>query len=89
MNVNLNPHKTGAALGLLLGLWHAFWSFLVGIGAAKPLLDLILKLHFLNFSYAVASFSLAKAVGLVVLTTLVGYITGHVLAWSWNWVNRK
>ena len=80
----LNPHRVGMVLGGLYGLWHLIWSLLVLVGLAKPLLDFVLSLHFVQVAYAVAPFKALKAVGLIVVTSALGYLLGYVLAWLWN-----
>ena len=80
----LAPHRAAVALGGLCGLWHLAWSALVLLGLAKPVLDLVLALHFLEVTYTVAPFSAPKALGLVVMTSALGYLLGYVLVWVWN-----
>lgn len=80
----LNPHRVGMLLGGLYGLWHLTWSLLVLVGLARPFLDFILSLHFLQVTYAVAPFTWLKALGLIVVTSALGYLLGFVLAWLWN-----
>jgi len=80
----LNPHRVGMLLGGLYGLWHLTWSLLVLVGLAKPLLDFILSLHFLQVTYAVSPFTPLKALALIVVTSALGYFLGYVLAWLWN-----
>jgi hypothetical protein len=80
----VNPHRVGMALGGLYGLWHLIWSLLVLVGLAKPFLDFILSLHFLRVTYAVGPFNALKALGLIVVTSALGYFLGYVLAWLWN-----
>jgi hypothetical protein len=71
-------------LGGLYGLWHLTWSLLVVVGLAKPFLDFILSLHFLQVTYAVAPFNALNALALIVVTSALGYVLGYVLAWLWN-----
>ena len=80
----VNPHRLGLVLGGLYGLWHLTWSLLVVIGLAKPLLDLVLRLHFLQVTYTVASFNVVTALGLIIVTSAVGYLMGYVLGLLWN-----
>ena len=80
----VNPHRLGLVLGGLYGLWHLTWSLLVVIGLAKPLLDLVLHLHFLQVTYTVASFNVVTALGLIIVTSAVGYLMGYVLGLLWN-----
>ena len=80
----LNPHRVGMALGGLYGFWHLTWSLLVLVGLAKPFLDFLLSMHFLQVTYAVSPFTPLKALGLIVVTSGLGYLLGYVLAWLWN-----
>ncbi len=82
--MELNSHKTGLAVGSFFGLWHLIWSLLVALGLAKPLIDFILGLHFIQYSYSLAPFSLGTAALLVIITALVGYVAGWVFATLWN-----
>ena len=83
---HINPTKTALAVGTVTGLWHFCWVALVGIGWAKPVLDFILQLHFLTINYALAPFSIATAVSLVVLTFAIGAVFGLLFAFIWNWM---
>ena len=84
----MNGHKLGLALGGFLGLWHAVWSVLVAVRLAKPLMDFVLWLHFLDHVYGITQFNFGKALLLIVVTSVIGYIVGRVFAVVWNWVNR-
>ena len=86
---SLNAGKTGLAMGALLGLWHATWSLLVAIGIAQPFIDFIFRLHFINPPYKIMPFQFWMALGLVVVTSILGYIIGWVFAKIWNWLQSK
>ena len=85
--MKLNSHKTGLVFGALLGLDHLVWSILVAAGWAKPLLDRMLGLHFINVSYSLNPFSAGKALLLIIVTSVVGYIAGYIFAALWNWLH--
>lgn len=85
----LDAHQIGMSFGVLVGLLHGFWSVLVFLGLAKPLLDFVYSIHFLSNPFEVASFSLSNAVILVIFTTAVGYVFGGIFAWIWNWLHEK
>lgn len=89
MMKKLDAHQAGMALGTLFGLLHGFWSALVFLGLAKPLLDFIYSIHFLSNPFVVARFSLSSAVILVIFTTAVGYVFGGIFAWIWNWLHGR
>lgn len=79
-----NAHKVGLVFGGMLAIWHAVWAIMVLVGVAKPFLDWILGLHFLNLQYSISSFSFGKAILLVIVTAIFGYIVGYLLGWFWN-----
>ncbi len=81
---NLNSHKVGLALGGLLGLVHLVWALMVLVNLAKPFMDWIFGLHFMNFQYSIAQFSFGNALLLVIVTAVIGYLMGYVFAWLWN-----
>ncbi|MDO8499828.1 MAG: hypothetical protein Q7S66_04165 [bacterium] len=83
----INTHKTGLALGAFVGLVHLIWSLLVAVGLAQPLVDFIFRLHFIQPLYTIQPFQFWMALGLVVLTSIIGYVIGFVLGKIWNWVN--
>lgn len=80
----LNKNAVGLTLGALVALAHLGWLILVSIGLAKPLYDLILKLHHISLSYAILPLSLGLAIGLLAITFIVGYVFGWVFATLWN-----
>lgn len=80
----INPKKAGMVLGGFLGLWHVAWSALVALGLAQWLLDTVFNLHMMKPVLMVESFDLMTAVGLVAITSFIGYVAGWVLAILWN-----
>ena len=83
----LSPAKAAISVGAVLGVWHLMWVTLVATGVAKPVMDLILKLHFLQFDYSLAPFVVSTAVTLVGLTFAIGAVLGLVFALVWNWLS--
>ena len=80
----VHPHSMGLAFGAFLGLWHAFWAFLVWIGAAQWLIDFIFRLHMIAPPYKITGFSLVAAASLVLVTASIGYASGLVIGLIWN-----
>ena len=76
--------RTGLALGILAGGFHAVWAGLVAAGWGQPLLDLIFRLHFIDPPYHVTAFNLPTAATLVGLTFAIGMVCGLALAMTWN-----
>lgn len=80
----ISPAKAGFALGAVVALWHLIWVSLVALGWAKPLMDFVLRLHFIQLQYELAPFDLGTAAALVALTFCVGALFGIVFALVWN-----
>lgn len=80
----MNANKLGVLIGSFYAAWHAGWSALVAAGVAKPLLDWILRLHFLSFEYVVYPFDAARAATLVLAAFVSGYVIGWVLGTGWK-----
>ena len=85
----INPMKAALALGGVLGLYHLTWTTLVLAGLAQPILDFILRLHFINLPYEIAFFNFGMAGALVVLTFTLGALFGLVFAAIWNWLSAQ
>lgn len=85
----LSEHQAGIAFGVFFGLMHAVWALVVYLGFAQTWLDFVLGLHFLENPYVVSAFDLQKAVILVMVTAVIGYVAGFVFAKVWNLVMTK
>jgi hypothetical protein len=85
----INHNKAGLVLGSFIGLIHLIWSILVAAGWAQPLADFIYGMHFLNNPFHVKQFEIVTAVELVVITFVVGYVAGNVLALLWQKFHDK
>ncbi len=82
--MQLQPHKVGLTVGSMFGLLHLGWSILVALGLAGTLMDFIYHLHFMTTDHNLLPFSFSTALALVVITSLIGYIIGHIFAKIWN-----
>ncbi len=85
----LNKNKLGLVVGSFLGIWHLLWALLVAVGIAQWLMDWIFRLHFIQPLYKVTEFKPILALALIVLTTILGYIIGWVLAAIRNWLHAE
>ena len=86
---SLNLTKTGLALGLLMGGWHAIWSLLVAVGVAQWVIDFVFWMHFLRPVFMVEPFDPVRMLILLVVTSALGFVIGYALAMLWNGLHRK
>jgi hypothetical protein len=82
--MEINKNKTGLTFGFLISSMHFFWSILVVFGIAQIMLDFVLNIHMLDMPVIVMPFSLIKALELIVVTFIVGYVFGYLMAFFWN-----
>jgi len=80
----INKNKAGLALGFFLSFVHLVWGILVALGIAQAFMDFIFKIHMISLSMTVGPFSLSKTIVLVVVTFIVGYVFGWLVAFFWN-----
>jgi len=84
----ISKNKLGIVFGALLGLSHLVWAAMVATGVAQWLMDWVFRLHFIQPPYIVTAFNLSYAVGLIVVTSSLGYLMGWLGAALWNWVHE-
>ncbi len=84
----MNKSKVGLVVGSFAGLVHLVWGILIALGFAQPLLNFIYGMHSLNNPFTVMQFDLVRAVELVVMTFLIGYVVGYVFAILWHKFHR-
>lgn len=87
--MNLVRYKTGLVVGAFFALMHFLWLILVFTGVAQVLMDWIFKLHMLNNPLLVQEFSFANAGMLLVMTFVVGFVAGWILALLCNMLHKK
>lgn len=85
----ISPAKAALSVGLVLGLYHLSWITLVALGLARPVLNFVLKLHFIQMSYDIAPFSVSTAASLIALTFSIGAALGFIFALVWNWLTNR
>jgi hypothetical protein len=84
----LRVNHAGLVMALMLGGFHLMWAIIVASGSAQPLMDFIFWLHFIRPVYVVETFEPVRALGLVLLTSIIGYVIGGIFAVLWNRLHR-
>ncbi len=82
--MKIDKNKTGLTFGFLISFFHLMWSLLVALGLAQSLMDFILSIHMVSIPMTIIPFDFVKAITLVVLTFIVGYVFGWLMAFFWN-----
>jgi hypothetical protein len=78
------PKSLAMFFGLLLALMHLGWAILVASGFAQAVYNWILSLHMLSIPITVLPFDPVMAVELIIVTFIIGYVTGWIVALVWN-----
>ena len=76
--------RIGLMFSILFGLIHLVWATLIATQMAKPMMDWILALHFLQIPYTVLPFNYMTAGTLLGFTMIVGFVFGTIFGWLWN-----
>lgn len=82
--MKISKNKTGLTFGFLISFMHLMWSVLVALGIAQVWLNFIFDMHMLSNPIIVTPFNLIKAIILILITFVVGYIFGWLMAFFWN-----
>ncbi len=85
----LNAKKAAVAVGSLAALGHALWVALVALNLSGPLLNFVFRIHFLSNPYVIQGFGWGRAIALVLVTFVAGYVVGYVFALIWNRLHRE
>ena len=83
---SISPAKTALSLGAVISFYRIIWATLVAVGWAKPLMDFILRIHFIRLQYDVTEFVFSTAATLAALTFCLGAFFGYMFALVWNWL---
>lgn len=81
---HVNPHRAGLSFAAVLGGWHLVWSLLVAAGVAQRVLDFAYALHGMKTDAVVGPLDPATAGLLVLVTAVLGYVSGAGAAFTWN-----
>lgn len=84
MDMKISKNKTGLTFGFLMSFMHLVWSVLVAFGIAQALLNFVFNIHMISMPFVIMPFNFIKAITLVLVTFVIGYIFGWFMAFFWN-----
>ena len=85
---SINPNKTGLTLAIFAGGWHLIWSILVAAGWIQKVINFVFGMHFIKPVYIVEPFDFIRAIILIIIASMIGYIAGFILGTIWNLLHR-
>jgi hypothetical protein len=88
MNQYIHPTKNAITFAVLFGGFHLTWSILVALGLAQALIDFIFWAHMFSLPFVVKGFDVTAAFTLIVVTSILGYLFGYLMAIIWNRLHR-
>ena len=84
----ISPNRVGLSVAAVVAGWHVVWVLLVASGAAERVLAFAYALHAMKAEAVVGPFNPAMAGLLILVTGLIGYVSGAVAAVTWNCLQR-
>jgi hypothetical protein len=87
----MNKNKTGLAVGYFFALIHLIWALMVWLmpSQLQSCLNWIFDLHGLEPIWILTSMTLMKAITLIIVTFIIGYIIGWVYAFFHHIHDKK
>lgn len=78
----MTKNTLGLVVGLFFAIVHAVWSVAVALvpGPLQTFINWVLALHHVSLVMVIMPFVLSNAITLVILTFVVGYIFGWLIA---------
>lgn len=89
MDSHLSPRHVGLVLGATVAIVHIIWAAMVALNIAQPFLNFVLWVHFIKPIYIIEPFEFRRAVLLVVVTGLIGFAFGSLLASIWTRLRKS
>ncbi len=83
----INTHKVGLVFATIFGGGHVVWSLFVLLGWSQPIVNFIFWAHMVQTPPIVGSFDIIASGTLIVLTAVLGYVVGNIVAIVWNKVH--
>ena len=76
--------RVGFLWGFVFATIHAGWALIVAQNYGQPLIDFLLKIHFLSNPFVVQVFDMTLAYALVGISGVLGLIAGTAFSMLWD-----
>jgi len=84
----LTENKVALVFGFLISGLHLAWSILVLSGMGQMIVDFVLWAHMIHIQVVIGPFDIMATLVLLLMTFILGYITGFVFAKIWNYLHN-
>jgi hypothetical protein len=85
----LSTTATGLVIAALMGGMHLLWSLLVAAGWGQSTVDFFFWMYFIKPIDLIEPFEPARALTLVAVSSVIGFVVGSATARLWNWFRAQ
>lgn len=80
----LSSTMTGFVIGAMMGGIHLLWSLFVAAGWGQSILNFFFWMYFIKPIDLIEPFESARALTLVAISSIIGFVLGSFAARLWN-----
>ena len=84
MQTRINPIDSGLIGSISMIMIYLIWIALVFSNLAKPLIDYLFWLHFIQPIFEFEPFDFYRAINLLIIVSCLGFIVGYLFAKAFN-----
>ncbi len=85
----LSNTTTGLVIGAMMGGIHLLWSLLVAAGWGQAVLNFFFWMYFIKPIDLTVPFESARALTLVSISSIIGFVLGSLAARLWNRIRAQ
>ena len=89
MELSVEYLRVGFLWGFVFATIHAGWALIVAQNYGQPLIDFMLKIHFLSNPFVVQVFDMTLAIALVGISGTLGLIAGTAFSMVWDLMSNS
>ena len=85
----LNTTTTGLVIGAMMGGMHLLWSLFVAAGWGQSVINFFFWMYFIKPIDLIEPFESARALTLVSVSCVIGFVLGSAAARLWNRIRAQ